>query len=602
MDLYLGKFTLPPDHVVDMYQTVFPESDPILPEDLLQAPTDMLLYIARVLNVPSHNLYYYDKTGKIKIPYAAVNPKTVREDIYYWKPLYNKQCACKSLDRDANLYAASHGCDGHPEFIRQNGRYYEYPTIFDAEDIRSLDERGVYHLWLHPMEYGESKFLNSRVYGVPAKNKQIIYLYIRALLTVFSKTHDTAVNVERFDISEVKYVKQIISFFERIVHSRTPELDEYIKTTFETRHPKRVFDDIHEYMDLMVNKEETDLEMNLILEYDTDEDLVELFTKYTDNQIEDIIGDVNVIGNFIIQDVIDEVVHNAIPNFETVYPGRYVRDDFLSAAANIVLVSQWRLLSSKMHHLCNNQQTIISQQSFENLPNFLAYGSINDGYTCYAIEDLEHSFNNYHTLGIFPDPYDTNKHFTALDIRQMGHVLPPSEFKTSLIEHSSLRGNYEVFIQWLDSHPEYRVMVEQYFIHLFELGMYLRRWNGPNHAYPLTETLTEGETFECAQAFQTSTNATIVGGQMGDILDQLNNGKSLILNLPIYQRINNQPTTIIYTIGELINALQPNERELGLCIRISSGQIAYTGAVYLDKIFGIQPPNFNYHQNIIAWH
>lgn len=203
MDRNCGIYTIPSyiaDHEVNIYETNFHEEPPNIPESIMTYPINRLLFISRVFNTPSHRLYYYDITGKIKIPYAAVNPKRIREDIWYWKPLFNKQSMCQTPDEQSNYDALLNGQDAHPDFIKTHE--YEQSLIdhpysglnlqLNGNPIKEvLENHGVYHLFI-PKDISAYNFLLTRNYGIVDIYNTYNYnpmdvLYAQAMLTLFSE-------------------------------------------------------------------------------------------------------------------------------------------------------------------------------------------------------------------------------------------------------------------------------------------------------------------------------------------------------------------------------------------------------------------------------
>lgn len=252
------------------------------------------------------------------------------------------------------------------------------------------------------------------------------------------------------------------------------------------------------------------------------------------------------------------------------------------------------------------QTSIYSLTDFKDFTyHVIGIGTYKQGFRLYDIQDI------LQTLDAFPnliaDPYQPNTRQLSLDnLQQIIDRIYVNNFPLNIINqlctHVSLRmanPSTEDISKWINEHPEYHIIVEEVFIKLFELGMYLRRWAGPGHKYPLNERLTEGDTFTTKNGMDVGSAATICGAEYADNLNKLpSNIRERISNLHIINKYIGNPTNSTYTIHELVHNVQSGDA----CIRMASSLLSYTGAFYMKIFLQKQPPGFDIHQTNIAEH
>lgn len=585
--VYIGEYTLPAydqvkypnGHQVKIYKTTIWTEKINIPDYLLQIPTDKLIYAAQILNVPSSRLWYYARDGQTKIPYIANDPQTIHEDILRWKPLYNIACQVQSINLEENIYAVLHGCDPNPVLDKQKISKHLPPMYIDAskypiastalnngpylsvdQQKHALEEFGVYHLNTRSL----SIFEFTRFYSIP-KYINIRYMYIYALYTYINyETHAAYIILENYLNAHPDREQTIQTLLEYMAGNPQQAMD-----VIQSRNIKRInLHNLTKYVDMFYLPKPPPLSIEL-LQTIPDNQMVNFLMAYTDNQLEDFFGP----NKFII------------------------RSDMLVIIAEHILQSGWFIGTSYIP--CGNQISIMTQEPINNQP-FLVYGRFKPPqFTCYSIQDLEYTFNHYADQHIYPNPYNTNQRFTKPDLLHIRNILPNGPLKTMLGNIQILNQPAYLLQQYLDARPEIHQQVKNYFLQFFYLGMYLRRWKGPGHEYPLTQTLTEGDTFLCEQGFQTARLSTEAGIQLNDILQTLPiELQNLISELYVMIKYNDTYQRDTITIGEMIQQIGDAE----YCIRIASSRVAYTGAVYLDKYFHEQPPGFSIHTSEIAWH
>lgn len=514
-----------------------------IPIDIQQANTDDLLNIASVLVIPNRDSLYN------KHIVISKYRETIGRDIVYWS----------MINTDPNYL----------------------PNI--PATVSKLNQSLIVRGWTHfkfrvPTDYTPwGKYLYTRGYGRPIR--------------VYNMVDSLHLAVHLTTLGEFAYRKH--------------KIYKYLFTLIEqnffvfTLHPQTTTKLIHTAMYSSPDQ----LEDYIMYTYK----LPNIQTFYTPNFVNYYKAYIPQLplNKQVIQSIPDEYLHGYLAEYPIQKLQQYfniinshmlsVNELFLRIDHNIH-DQQWQLLTSHLSEYCAEQQSVIEGIPFSQNAEYVGWGNFKYGFQCYNISDLIHIFNLYPNF--YANPYRPHERFDDEDIINIYNVLPPSpqkeEFK-SILPESKLISSVDDIYQWILANPEHSYLIKEYFNKLFELGMYLRRWQGPGYAYPLNDLLIEGETFECPIAFSVASKATQTGGILGDILKNISNPE-LILNLPTADKIDGQLQPSLNTIGQILEEVQNGN----YCIRMTSTIIAYTGAYYLSLLFNSQPPGFDiHHQNIV---
>lgn len=214
----------------------------------------------------------------------------------------------------------------------------------------------------------------------------------------------------------------------------------------------------------------------------------------------------------------------------------------------------------------------------------LAYGTLYK-FNCYTVSELTATFNNYKVAYFLPD--DPKSVFSEQDISDLLYIVNTCvDIKDSdlnaLTKSIKLIKDYpaEKMVDYLKSKKEMAKDIKLFFKTMFEYAMYLRRWKGSHHPYPLDskDTHNRGRKYE--------SKAAITRLEMINIIDKDGNNK-MILDLKLMRK-NDEGAPIIYTsfnnIGHLLRQI-----DLGVeCMRMASEPLCCTSIYYLDKICGLR--------------
>lgn len=277
--------------------------------------------------------------------------------------------------------------------------------------------------------------------------------------------------------------------------------------------------------------------------------------------------------------------------------------------------NSWFLLDAPQHIFGGPEKgTDLIPFSESEIP-YLAHGNFKNGFTFYDIEGLARHFQLEDGM-TFTDPWD-RKAFKNGDLTHMknlveggiGHERVPENIRAMLVEELDkyvVCGspneilNIQKIKEHIEQHPDQHETIYNFLLNFFYLGMYLRRWKGGNHEYPIGEHQSgSGPSIGSPEEIAATLNITESTIQTKDAMNKVDKGiQKLIWSLPLYQKSYGEERT---TFGNLYACMSEVERG-EYCIRFASGIFSYTAARYMYMIFKTQPPRFNFQRDEITIH
>lgn len=159
---------------------------------------------------------------------------------------------------------------------------------------------------------------------------------------------------------------------------------------------------------------------------------------------------------------------------------------------------------------CRNTYTQLFTPTSDESVFIIAFGTLSN-YVGYEIEELTSAFHftepSSNTLiqgdFVFLRPDNIREVFSVSQIKQLRDLLVTFSKFDVLIQkineglhdlESKTEYDRSLLSQLRTFSPEEMVPVKEYLDKIFELGMYMRRWKGPGHPYPLSEAQTRDNT------------------------------------------------------------------------------------------------------------
>jgi len=234
----------------------------------------------------------------------------------------------------------------------------------------------------------------------------------------------------------------------------------------------------------------------------------------------------------------------------------------------------------------------------------IGFGTLTD-YTCYEMSEIENSFSFYDKGFRFACPEDIKNSFSIPQIEQLENLLrlyvsnigvkPVLDKIVVGLQQEMQKTNYDkqiltVFNKFNKSQQEF---IREYFLELFNTGMYMRRWGGPGTPYPLEKKTTETKV--------EPDKKTLEGlGRMGDILLKFNGSMNNFLTGQPKSDSWSGGLNIVEFTGKNFNQQNRSIGEIlyqvvrgSLCIRMASSIFIGTAYYYLRLFFREQISNFD---------
>ena len=601
--------------------------------------------VVGLFNIPSSRYFYLESNGLNSIPYPAISPEEQqRRDINAWQnpllPTVYAQESIAATDPVVDLFSVFAGkrisvpADRRDRYIRETATllqtlesqgleippdrrmaedFINYPVNRAGDYIQAsrlavqknereiqqyLDRIGVIHFRASEiinLPVYELFFLLSRFYGAPITegNLEIKALERQYLLRARNvRTRKLAKRIPEHVATFRRLQQEFDLFFDAI--NADPDNPE-IATALGAGTQDRLYKSFFAYLLLLRRPDNLpDLTLNTIkqLRATSRQALMTFLSNYRDDSIIRIVG--------------------TAPNSER------TRIAFLTRAADILLESRTFLLTPSEANLCNNPESISTLDEFANVGvAFIGRGSLATGFDCYLVTELFETWNsNTSSEGVivFKDPLHYQTEFRVADLRAMkdavnsGRGGVPASPQIAAVFDDYIRqaelqtsSDFQVLRRlrsWTAESPQNRALMRQFWVNYFEMGMYMRQWNGPGHPYPIQREATGRE--------------AEVGSQTEEMISRNVYGKKVIYEQTIAQ----MPVPIAeairgLTIMKNVNGLaERDESTVGrryrdviergnYCIRMASSPWAFTGAYYLKQIVNEDIPGYDLAQAIV---
>lgn len=278
--------------------------------------------------------------------------------------------------------------------------------------------------------------------------------------------------------------------------------------------------------------------------------------------------------------------------FDTI--GVYVpytnRHELIDNITSCVSTPRFMVPCQRSYERSKNKTTIMMSDITDTSVFMVCYGTAL-GYYTYELEDLLLSFRRDEETHImsFKHPENQSLRFSIKDIEGLVELLkcyPPNNEINTLIERID-----EVFIneretinhdiiasRELDTfNNSDSILVKDFLRHIFYIGMYMRRWKGPGHPYPLAES----DTIDKKIDPNLKVNQELFIGR--EILDKMSNkARTFCMNLKLCQYSRTGTIDLNGNVfrNEWIGVLEGEN-----CIRMASSRFIGTGLHYLRALY-----------------
>ena len=242
--------------------------------------------------------------------------------------------------------------------------------------------------------------------------------------------------------------------------------------------------------------------------------------------------------------------------------------------------------------------TTVLGTSVEDVDTFMvAYGTLGR-HLVYELDELSLAFTKDEVRGTFSfrRPDNINTSFTEVQIRSLLELLNSYHQTDEII---SLVNKIQEGIEEMREHFEYDNEIEraidsidddnkrrlrEYLQHMFDAGMYMRRWRGPGYPYPLYEQHTHDNVDPDEKVQQTIGQMINSYNGMPDDVQQLLDDLHLLEYLEAGE-IRPRNTRLHHIIGNVLNGEE--------CIRMASTIFVGTAYHYLRVLFNVNIPAFD---------
>lgn len=245
---------------------------------------------------------------------------------------------------------------------------------------------------------------------------------------------------------------------------------------------------------------------------------------------------------------------------------------------------------------CKNPETFLGTSTRDLTVPIIGYGTLTD-YFGYESDELLHSFTYYGEEElqsfVFKSP-DLTTIYSIETIRQLLETIRSHPEFEELIRQIDLglmlqleKTQYDNRIlrefKSLTQKDQYRSSIRDLFYRLFYSGMYMRRWKGPGHPYPLGMEQTKVK-------MSPDDNVISALGELAHLLDSFPSEiRHFLVELRKIEFHGNQMDQSPRSIGELLGQVGTHN----YCIRMASSILVGTGFYYLRLLYNEIIPNFD---------
>ena len=262
------------------------------------------------------------------------------------------------------------------------------------------------------------------------------------------------------------------------------------------------------------------------------------------------------------------------------------RDNLISRVSHLFISKSFFVPITRARSI--NKETVMATEISDMNTFMVGYGTFSS-YYLYELDDLISAFN-LEGAG-FSRPENPREKFTTSDIDELKKLLlmyPPNDkikelnnifSKKQLAEHEKLRNDASLVKRFETlKNPQ---SLRSFLYALFDAGMYMRKWRGPGHPYPIYEAQTKTLGYDPNDKV---TESLIHCHQQ--LVDNSQERK-FAWDLPVcfYERATVMNKNV--SLGQLLEIVGSG----GYCIRMASSLLTSSSYRYLLLFFGERIPN-----------
>lgn len=248
-------------------------------------------------------------------------------------------------------------------------------------------------------------------------------------------------------------------------------------------------------------------------------------------------------------------------------------------------------------YLAKNKETLFCTSILDTETFMVAYGCV-FGYRLYELDELINAFHkNDKGIIIFRKPENLQETFTKLEIIELIALLEALKLNESSLEaFNKLKAIMQEYDEQLESDGKIlqefekikdKGLLKDFLEQLIYTGMYMRRWEGPGHPYPLTRAETE-------KSFDPNDKVCSEIITLQTILNKMSKeAKKLCHTFNSCEYVRGKIFTGGDPFMELFNDVIKGEDNGGICIRESNTIFIGTAHHYLKLLFNYIFPGLN---------
>lgn len=324
----------------------------------------------------------------------------------------------------------------------------------------------------------------------------------------------------------------------------------------------------------------------------------------------------NVLSNNEVKTLLSRYTDQEIFTYTGVYLPYSNRNEIIN---NVNTIRSTEGFFVPVTRACSNDETITTLDDVDDMDVFIiGYGTMFE-YFCYNLDDFEENFTEYPVEGLdnvntfrFRKPNNPTEDFTVTQIISLVSLLEKYQNKegvTQLLEiiRSGLRQvremtNYDksAVTNFNKLPTSDKPIIREWLYQLFYLGMYMRRWKGPKHTYPVSRSDTQGAdpNTKVNEELAVLGYYPVASGQrdygFSGITERLSQqGRKFVDQLRTIEYVRGEgevrtPRQENRTIGYYLDRV----RKGNMCIRIASGFLVGTASYYLGVFYSEEISNF----------